>query len=193
MKVTRRYVFGTLLVGGGIASVGGIEKIYRAYSDPDLEELGKHITVIEDLIDAILPSTKDSISTREARVASFVVYAIRNCTSRQSQNNFVTGLETAIKFARKKFGKSVAECTAEERIALLNYFEDNATQSGSLFVKLKKRVLGEEFIFTLKKLAIWGFCSSEQGATKALNYDYIPGKFIGKTKLLPGQKSWATS
>ncbi len=193
MKVTRREVVGTFLLGGGIASALGVSKIYHAYAKPNLDSLEESIPLINGLIDVIIPSTKNNVGAREAGVASFVVYAIKNCTARQSQNNFMDGLKAAIGFAKKKFGKSVADCTVEEKIILLNYFEDNVTEPGTLFGKLKKRILGEEFIFTLKKLTVWGFCSSELGATKALNYDYIPAKFVGITKLLPGQKSWATS
>lgn len=193
MKVTRREIVGAFLLGGGIASAFGVSKIYHAYAEPNLDSLEESIPLINDLIDVIIPSTRDSVGARETEVASFIVYAIKNCIARQSQNNFLNGLEAAIGFAKKEFGKNVADCTVEEKIILLNYFEDNVTEPGTLLRKLKSRILGEEFIFTLKRLTIWGFCSSELGATKALNYDYMPSKFVGITKLLPGQKSWATS
>jgi hypothetical protein len=43
----------------------------------------------------------------------------------------------------------------------------------------------------LKQLTVAGYFTSEIGATKALAYLPVPGKFQGETRLQPGQKAWA--
>ena len=58
--------------------------------------------------------------------------------------------------------------------------------------KVEKRLAGESFFTVLKKYTVLGYCTSEAGVTKALAYDYIPGKYVGDMPLAPGQKAWAT-
>ena len=48
------------------------------------------------------------------------------------------------------------------------------------------------FFPMLKQLTLWGYFTSEPGATKALRYNPIPGKYIGCVPYEPGDKAWAT-
>ncbi|HAK76772.1 MAG TPA: twin-arginine translocation pathway signal, partial [Runella sp.] len=43
----------------------------------------------------------------------------------------------------------------------------------------------------MKELTVTGYFTSEIGATKALEYLPIPGRFEGCVPLKPGQKAWA--
>jgi hypothetical protein len=45
----------------------------------------------------------------------------------------------------------------------------------------------------LKELTLTGFFTSEVGATKALRYVAVPGKFEGSVPYTKGEKAWATS
>ena len=43
----------------------------------------------------------------------------------------------------------------------------------------------------MRQLTVTGYFTSEIGATQALEYLPIPGKFIGDVPMEPGQKTWA--
>jgi len=43
----------------------------------------------------------------------------------------------------------------------------------------------------LKQLTIWGYFTSEVGATKALRYNPIPGRYDACIDYKPGDKAWA--
>ena len=48
------------------------------------------------------------------------------------------------------------------------------------------------FFRLMKQLTVAGYFTSEIGATKALEYVPIPGRFEGDVLMQPGQKAWAT-
>jgi hypothetical protein len=93
--------------------------------------------------------------------------------------------------AKSRYGKPFGECTAAQREALLESFED-AGRAGGLLGKVRKRLTGDSFYTTLKKYTVLGYCTSKPGATEAMRYDYIPGKYVGSLPLQPGQRSWST-
>jgi hypothetical protein len=44
----------------------------------------------------------------------------------------------------------------------------------------------------IKQLTILGYFTSETGATKALRYEAVPGKYDGAYPYKKGDKAWAT-
>jgi len=49
----------------------------------------------------------------------------------------------------------------------------------------------QHFFSMMKQLTIWGYFSSEPGATKALRYIPVPGDFKGCIPYNEGDKAWA--
>ena len=50
---------------------------------------------------------------------------------------------------------------------------------------------GTPFVKTLKALTVHGYGASRIGATQALAYDAVPGRYRGCIDLAPGQRTWA--
>jgi hypothetical protein len=44
----------------------------------------------------------------------------------------------------------------------------------------------------IKELTLWGYFSSEPGATIALRYSAVPGRYEGCVPYTAGDKAWAT-
>lgn len=192
MKVSRRQlIIGSLVLGGGMATIG-LGRLYNAYRTPDFTELDRHISDLESLIDAIIPSSDTSPGAIEAGVISYLRQAVSSSLRRSSQNNFIDGFNQLRSDCNTKLKKSLGSCSLEERVQLLTDLENEAGDAGTFLTKAKSRLVGEEFIHALKRLTIWGYCTSELGATKGLTYDYIPGRYTGVTSITTGQKSWAT-
>jgi len=180
----------SLLAGGVLLSLGGI-KYYQLYKVPDLSLLDKYRALLEDLSDTIIPAT-DSPGAKEAGVGDFVIKMVRECTDRKSQNNFIAGLKDLAGYAEGKYGKPYGQCTQEERAAILAHFEKAGKPFSGWMGKADSKVEGDPFFVILKNYVVLGYCTSKPGATQALRYDFIPGKYTGVVTLAPGQRAWAT-
>jgi len=187
-KVIKRFC---LIVGGGFGVSYTSLKFYQLNKRPDLASLGQYKILIDALVDTIIPAT-DSPGAKEAGVGDFVIKMVADCSNKKSQNKFISGLSDLADYTNDHFKKKFNECSLAERTKALAYFEKEAEPYPGLMGKVSHRFLGDPFFSTLKKYTVLGYCTSEAGATKALAYDYIPGKYIGTISLAPGQKAWAT-
>jgi hypothetical protein len=177
-----------LLFGGVLAGGAGWEW-WSLSKRPAMELLQGNLALLDDLADTLIPST-DTPGAKAAGVGALIFVMVRDCTDRKTRNNFTEGLQDLIDKAKSTYGKPFGECTAAQREALLDSF-GNAGQAG-LLGKVRKRLTGDSFYTTLKKYTVLGYCTSKPGATEAMRYDYIPGRYVGSVPLEPGQRSWST-
>lgn len=66
-------------------------------------------------------------------------------------------------------------------------FLQNPQEEQLVFLKAAQN---EYFFKTIKDLTISGYFSSEIGATKALRYEQIPGRYDGDLPYKKGDKAW---
>lgn len=85
--------------------------------------------------------------------------------------------------ARAKFGVAFAAASAEQQDAILRDVEAEAR------LALGR---GPHFFLLLRELATGGYFHSEQGATKVLRYDPVPGDYRGCVPLSEIGRAWAT-
>ena len=77
-----------------------------------------------------------------------------------------------------------------------------ATEKHDLLVELDKEAKDYQknkkdgdpnhYFHLMKQLTLWGFFTSEPGATKALRYVAVPGHYDGCVPYKKGDKAWAT-
>jgi methylmalonyl-CoA mutase N-terminal domain/subunit len=132
--------------------------------------------LIAELADIIIPTT-DTPGAKAAGVEAFIIRVMRDCYVLEEQQSFYAGLEKLAEAGRQKHGKAFAELAPEEKIALVA----DATKTNKAFFK------------RLKELTVTGYFISEIGATQALEYLPVPGRFEGDVPMQPGQKAWAIS
>jgi hypothetical protein len=130
--------------------------------------------LLAEAADTILPTT-DTPGAKAAGVEKFIVRVLRDCYRPETQILFYEGLARLDATGRTAHGRSFIELTPAERHGVLL----TATKTDKAFFLL------------LKQLTVAGYFTSEIGATKALAYLPIPGKFQGETPFEPGQKAWA--
>jgi hypothetical protein len=90
--------------------------------------------------------------------------------------------------AKKKNNKFFMESTPEERHALLVDLDKEQKE----FMGRKKPDEPAHYFRMMKELTIWGFFTSKAGATQALRYVAVPGRFDGCAPYKKGDKAWAT-
>jgi len=130
--------------------------------------------LLAEAADTVLPTT-DTPGAKAAGVEKFIIRVLRDCYRPEAQIRFYEGLARLDAAGRSAQGKGFTELTPAQKHAVL----------------LAATKTDKAFFLLLKQLTVAGYFTSEIGATKALAYLPIPGKFQGETQLQPGQRAWA--
>ena len=130
--------------------------------------------LLAEVADVIIPTT-DTPGAKAAGVERFILRVVRDCFSTQEQDSFYSGLRKFEAECQSKFSAPYGALPSEKKVDFLKAF---AAQNRPFFSKLKQ-------------LTVTGYFNSEIGATQALAYLPIPGRFQGSVPMEPGQKTWA--
>ncbi len=148
--------------------------------------------LVSEVAEVIIPKT-DTPGAKDAKVGEFVEKMLKDCYYEKDQKSFITGLN---KLADKDFMKA----TPEEQIALLTAAEQESMDELKRIGEERTKVLatgklfeepGVPFFRLMKELTLLGYFTSEPGATQALEYVAVPGRYDGCIDLEPNQKAWA--
>jgi hypothetical protein len=177
-----------LLLGGVISApaMAGIrrEKTYHGVSIIANED---QVALITEVADTIIPSTKTP-GAKAAKVEEFIIRVVRDCYPKEDQEHFYAGLAKLNADCKAASGKDFLQASATERKDALTKCMLEADQE-------RKANRGKKapnpFFFMIKELTTTGYFTSKIGATEALEYLPIPGKFYGCMPLSPNQKTWA--
>jgi ABC-type uncharacterized transport system auxiliary subunit len=138
------------------------------------------LTVLYSLCETILPKT-DTPSAVEVGCHEFVPHQLQHCHSKQQQDDCIQILNTVDIHANNKFGKTFVLLQPQQQQQLLVDIESD---------KVSTDIEKGQFRF-LKALIVFGYFTSEVGVTKALNYQPVPGGFIGSIPANSDTKSWS--
>lgn len=186
----KKAIFSIILTGGGIAvSFSGYQwpNINRT---PDLSYLDNHAGMIADLADVIIPRT-DTPGAKDAGVSRFIICMVKEICDHKAQNNFINGLREVEAYASDHYGRGFSDLDTAQRQEIVTRFRQKGQPRTGLAGKVERRIMGKSFFATLREAAIIGYCTSRQGATRALAYDFMPGGYTGCISAA-GQRSWAT-
>jgi len=136
--------------------------------DPETKAL------LAEVADTIIPAT-DTPGAKAAGVEEFIVRVMRDCYRYEDQRDFYASLAGLDAVGKASQGKGFSQLDAAARNEVLKAHAQ------------KDKV----FFHTLRELTVAGYFTSEIGATKALEYLPIPGRFEGDVEMKPGQKAWA--
>lgn len=148
--------------------------------------------LIAEVTEIIIPKT-DTPGAKDAKVGEFIEKMMKDCYSEPEQKSFNKGLE---ELEKKDFMKA----TPQEQTKILTEMEKASKDDLAKADTDKKKYTeaGKEytdapvpFFRLLKELTLLGYFTSEQGATQALEYVAVPGRYDGCIDYKPGQKAWA--
>jgi len=160
--------------------------------------------LVSEIADIIIPRTSTP-GAKDAKVGPFIELMLKDCYRAQEQQNFLDGLADADARATKDFGKKFMETTAAQQMELLTQIEKDTIElmKNASVKQVKvgdnvdkeviegKKIKGTPFWRLMKELTLFGYFTSEEGATKALNYIPIPGKYQGCIPYKKGDKAYA--
>jgi hypothetical protein len=148
--------------------------------------------LVSEVAEIIIPKT-DTPGAKDAKVGEFIEKMLKDCYGSADQESFDKGLK---ELEKKDFMKA----KPQEQTAILKEME-KATKDELAKADTEKKKYTEAgkeytdasvpFFRLLKELTLLGYFTSEQGATQALDYVAVPGRYDGCIDLTPGQKSWA--
>ena len=162
---------------------------------------------LDEVAETILPATKtpgaiisgtaasevaslllDTPGAKAAKVGQFMVVMVNDTYEDKDQKIFHAGIGKLDEASKKANGKSFLEATPEQRTTLLTALDKEAKD----YQKSKKPEDPNHYFTMMKQLTLFGFFTSKEGATQALRYIAVPGKYDGAYPYKKGDKAWAT-
>lgn len=142
--------------------------------------------LLNDIAEIIIPETPDSPGAKAANVGDFIQSYVTDCFSLVDQKVFTDGFTSLKTEIDNRFGKDFTTLNADEKTEVVTYLEKQRMeyQQGAI------PGAPPHFYHLLKSTILFGYFTSEQGATQALRYLPVPG---GQKGIIPydGEKSWA--
>lgn len=130
------------------------------------------VKLLNEIAETIVPTT-DTPGAKAAKVGQFIAVIVSDCYEPADQKRFLTGLETLESESIKRYGKKYMKSSAALRTDLLN--ELDAEQKA--FQKGKAKETPSHYFRVIKDLVLWGYFTSEIGATQALRFVEFPGRY----------------
>jgi hypothetical protein len=189
--MNRRKAIKLLLLGGAsvtsLISYKWLDRIRTA----DVAYLADKQSLLAELAETIIPET-DTPGAKAVKAEEFILRMLRECTDARSLSNFISGLQELEAFSFSHYKRAFTQCSAGQKEAILLEFEKRAMFFTGILGKVELKLLGQPFFLLLKNYTVTGFCTSRLGATQALHYEAIPGRFENVGPISPSQRSWAT-
>lgn len=148
----------------------------------------QNVGLLDEVSDTILPPTS-SPGAKAAGVGQFMAVMVRDCYTPDDQQVFLKGVSKIDDDCKKKQGKTFVDCDPKQRTAFLVDLDKEQIA----YQKNRKKGDPNHYFTMMKQLTILGYFTSEVGATKALRYVQIPGKYDGDYPYKKGDKAWALS
>ncbi|WP_297338364.1 gluconate 2-dehydrogenase subunit 3 family protein [Algoriphagus sp.] len=184
MTMNRRDALKSVMLMMGGTMVGATAILTGCAPENQIEGLNfspEDIAFLDELGDTIIPET-DTPGAKAAGIGQFMVMMVKDTYDADQQKIFVDGLNMIRKDFKSKKGVDYVGAPAEDRLAYLN----------GLYEQYKTSEPKEpQVINMLRDLTVLGYFTSEIGATQALNYVEVPGRYDGCIDLKPGDRAYA--
>lgn len=177
LKLTAGLI-GTSIIGAELFLLGCADnaKSVNLFSDTD-------IILLDEIGEVILPRTEQSPGAKDAKIGLFMNTIVTDCYDKNEQQIFINGINKLNQMSQNKYSADFIYLTKEQKHHLIDEIDRNTRDISNEEVP--------HFFPMIKQLTIWGYFTSEPGATKALRYNQVPGKFIGCIPYTKGDKAWS--
>lgn len=204
-KLNRREILERMaMVTGGAISLTVLAACDGGVSVPEntenlnLKALNKaQFDLVGDIADMIIPDT-DTLGAKSVNVHYLVDELAANWMTSEEKVDFLAELTRLDESIRSKYGMTFSEMDQEGRARVLDSLGIEMLASGQ-----GGQVLGDitnsddvtsrkHIYLELRELIIFGYYTSEVGASEELNYDPVPGEYHGCIPLESvGGKAWS--
>ena len=143
------------------------------------------------MVDTWLPKT-DTPGALEMKVDIFIDLVFADVYDEAAQSNVRNEILKFNDDCKERFGEEFIYLSDEDRNAMMKIAE---SESGTINDGVWGTAVGEQepigFYRSLKSMALWGYFTSEEISKNVLNYDPIPGAYLGCIPLSDVGNSWS--
>jgi hypothetical protein len=204
---------------GGVALIGGSAlltgcRVERRADEPFSAD---DVAFLDEVADTILPTTSTP-GAKAAKTGAFMALMVQDSYYPNDQKIFRDGIRKIDDATQKAYKLSFMKATPEQRLAVLTAIDrDQKSYHQALEDEQRKRTLAAlndqgkggatgtdagaattatenpptHYFRMMKELALFGYFTSEIGATQALRYTETPGRYDPCVPYTPGEKLWA--
>lgn len=152
----------------------------------------EHRPLIAALTELIIPET-DTPGAIAAGVPDFIERIVSGWYTKTERQIFLDGLVQINDHCRRHFAKDFVACDQSQQAEALAHFEQLAKQYQPPPRGMFDRTAPEDepFFNKIKELTVFGYFTSEIGATQALRWLPMPGQYIVDYPVSEVGRAWA--
>lgn len=144
------------------------------------------IGLLDEIGETILPASEKSPGAKASQIGNFMKVIVTDCYDEQEQKIFLDGIGKFKEFCSARGGDDFMKLTPEKRTTVLMELDKEA----KAYSVAGKPGDAEHYFSLMKQLTVWGYFTSEPGATKALRFVPIPGRYEGCISYTEGEPAW---
>lgn len=144
------------------------------------------IAFLDEVAETIIPATSTP-GAKAAMVGAFMNTMVTDCYTEKDQKIFAAGFTELENSSNHMYGKGFMDIAAAQKTSLLNQVNNEL----KAYNTSKKDGDPNHYFGMMKQLTLLGYFSSEIGATQALRYVAVPGKYEGCVPYKKGDRAWA--
>jgi hypothetical protein len=130
------------------------------------------VGVLEGLVDGIIPAT-DTPGAVDAGVPEFFDLMLRDYFTEEARDLVIAGLQGVDANCRQVYGSAWSDLDATQRADMV------ARLDRAAFDERQRGAGTPHFFGIVKEMTLWGYFSSEAGASQLQRFEISPGPFEG--------------
>jgi len=149
------------------------------------------------LAELVIPRT-DTPGAQDAGVPQFIEHMVAEWYTPGERRIFLDGLARLEASCQRQYGQAFNDCSAPQQAAALS-IEDQASRgyrapadSGTMSTPDVPPDERSPFFVKLKSLTVWGYYTSELGATQELAYNPVPNRYDGDVDFKTLGRLWSS-
>lgn len=149
--------------------------------------------IVAAMTEVIIPRT-DTPGAIDAGVPKYIELMAANWLNDDERAIFDAGLQDIENRIPEEYGSSFDQVSGAQQLEIMEALEDAASDSEwyEFGNTLREFISDAPFICQLKELTVWGFFTSQEGASQVLRYDPMPMYFNGDIPLASDESSWSS-
>lgn len=199
----------SILLGGTLVGADAFLSGCKSNTSKPGEWSADDVAYLNEIGETILPQTSTP-GAKAANVGQFMTVMVDDCYDEGDQKAFREGMKKLNDESKKRFSKDFMAASADQRKELLIALDKEAKDYQSKVsdfnnkenqkekeeiakgnTNYKKQRMSPHYFSLMKQLTLLGFFTSEVGATKALRYVPVPGRYEGCVPYKKGDKAFA--
>lgn len=146
-----------------------------------------NVIFLDEVGETIIPTT-DTPGAKAAKIGEFMRTIVVDCYEPEDQEIFLAGIGTLNQSAQSTYQKEFLDLDPQQMKDLLTEIDTQA----KAYEEEREPEDKAHYFTMMKQLTLWGYFTSEIGATQALRYIEVPGKYDGAYPYKKGDRAWAT-